>query len=318
MSTRRELRRARNRAEYGFDLPDDFLRFWEFVNRIAPLNPLNALAEALGVVLVGPFEVLAGRFDGRVPRHSLLLHWRYFDDPPEFFTVLAGGSDGLHWGYFLDDPPSGSACVASYYARDVYELSADGDTLFEAVRLHLEYSQADQEEYRDLDPVAGDEAETTLQRIEVLRKQLMQFATGDRAETGEDYTERYAGVTRRDELVVAQTLEGMGIVVPPAAYRPLTLDDRRLWRHLRRTDDPADVVEEARKALTDGFPGTALKLGKDLWATTGPVKTAYACELLDSAYAALGRETLRGVLQTHRANRELPSVDILEDEDSAE
>ena len=59
---------------------------------------------------LNPFEVLAGRFDGRVPRNSLLLHWRYYDDPPEFFTVLAGGTDGLHWGYFLDDPPRGTGC----------------------------------------------------------------------------------------------------------------------------------------------------------------------------------------------------------------
>src|SRR4051812_30149860 len=143
MTTRLQQRRARLRAEYGFDFPDDFYRFWEFANRLSPLDPLNALSEPLGITLVGPFEILAGRFDGRVPLHSLLLHWRYHDDPPEFFTVLAGGGDGLHWGYYLDDPDSGSGCVASYYAREEYELSADGDTLFEAVRLHLEYCQGD-------------------------------------------------------------------------------------------------------------------------------------------------------------------------------
>ena len=38
---------------------------------------------------------------------------------------------------------------------------------------------------------------------------------------------------------------------------------------------------------------------------------AYAYELLDAAYAALGRETLRNVLRVHREHRELPSVDIL-------
>jgi hypothetical protein len=307
--SRLDQRRARLRAEYGFDFPDDFYRFWDFVNQIAPLDPLNALAEALEVVLVGPFEVLAGRFDGRVPRHSLLLHWRYYDDPPEFFTVLAGGGDGLHWGYFLDDPPRGTHCIASYFARDAYELSADGDTLFEALRLHLEYCQSSYEDYRDM----GDERYTAaLQQIDVLRTRLTEHATADRPETGEEYTERYAGVTSREEGVVAETMEGMGIVVPPAVYRPPGQDDRKLWRHLRRTDDPADVVAEARQALKLGFPGTALKLGKDLWASTGAVKMGYACELLDEAYAALEREVLRGVLCTHRANRDLPSVDILE------
>ena len=38
-------------------------------------------------------------------------------------------------------------------------------------------------------------------------------------------------------------------------------------------------------------------------------------ELLEAAYAALERETLRRVLQTHVANRELESVDILEGEE---
>jgi hypothetical protein len=312
-------RRARLRAEYGFDFPDDLHRFWEFANRLSPLDPLHALSEALEVVLVGPFEILVGRFDGRVPRHSLLLHWRYFDDPPEFFTVLAGGGDGLHWGWFLDDPEAGSGCVCSYFARDAYELSADGDTLFEAMRLHLEHCQVDYEAYRDL---GDDSYERALGLIADLRPRLMEYATAEREETGEEYTERYAGATRREERVLAETMEGMGIVVAPSAYRPLSLDDRKLWRKLRRGDDPASLVEEARRALRDGFPGTALKLGKDLWAL-GPTKagkgwdsSAYATELLDAAYRDLGRETLRRVVRTHTANRELPSVDILEEDEN--
>src|SRR5689334_4261906 len=128
MATVLEQRRARLRQLYGFDFPDDLFRFWEFVTRLRPLEPLEALREAVGVTLVGPFEVLAGRFDRHRPRLSQLLHWRYHDDPPEFFTTLAGDTDGLHWGYYLDDPSRGEGCVASYYARDAYELSPDGDT----------------------------------------------------------------------------------------------------------------------------------------------------------------------------------------------
>ncbi len=76
------------------------------------------------------------------------------------------------------------------------------------------------------------------------------------------------------------------------------------------------MVAEARQALREGFPGTALKLGKDLWAVGGERHTEYAYELLDAAYAALGREVLREVLRIHRANRDLPSVDILDAEQS--
>ena len=65
--------------------------------------------------------MLSGRFDGRSPRLSPLLHWACcILDPPEFFTVLLGNVDRLHWGLYLDDPADeGRGCVASYYANDV-------------------------------------------------------------------------------------------------------------------------------------------------------------------------------------------------------
>ena len=66
--------------------------------------------------------------------------------------------------------------------------------------------------------------------------------------------------------------------------------------------------------MRDGFPATALKLGKELWPLHGERKTEYAYELLDAAYAGLGREMLRQVLRTHRAHRDLPSVDIFDAE----
>src|SRR5439155_1451794 len=79
--------------------------------------------------------------------------WRYALDPPEFFTALAGDTDKLHWGYYLDDPGAGpSGCVAYYYAADAFDLSVGGDTLFEAVRLELEYRCADLTDYLAEDP----------------------------------------------------------------------------------------------------------------------------------------------------------------------
>jgi hypothetical protein len=314
MTTPLARRRAQLRDLYGFDFPDDLFRFWDFVCRLRPLEPLLALSEDLHLVLVGPFEVLAGRFDGPPPRSSLHLHWRYYDDPPEFFTVLAGDTDGLHWGHYLDDPAAGGGCVASYYTHDAYELSVDGDDLFEAVRLHLEESYRDYEDYRDEDDEDAADYEADLARLAELRQRLQHYATGERPEVGDEYVEAYRGASSRQDRVVAATAEGMGIVVPPERYRPLSLRDKKLWSRLRKEEDPAELVEEARRALQDGYPGTALKLGKDLWATTGPTKAAYASELLDAAYAALGREVLRQVLHTHQAHRDRPAVDVLEAE----
>jgi hypothetical protein len=109
----------------------------------------------------------------------------------------------------------------------------------------------------------------------------------------------------------------MGIVVHPELYRPLSVKDKPLWKRLWKDDNPTELVDEARQALRDGFPGTALKLGKELWAVGGEKKTEYAFELLDAAYTALGRDVLREVLRAHRAGRDRPWLDVLQEGEPA-
>jgi hypothetical protein len=312
MSPSADPRREQLRSLYGFDFPDHFFRFWEFANRHRPLDPLRALSEPLGLALVGPFDVMAGRFDSCQPRLSALLHWRYYLDPPEFFTVLAGGGDGLHWGYYLDEPASGVGCVASYYANDVFEMSVDGDDLFQAVRLFLEEHWDCGELDHGYGLIAKDEHEAELASLSKFREKLLALDAG-RPQTGAAYVDSYAGRCSR-RRVVAETPEGLGVVAPPEAYRPPSLPDKKLRALLRKEADPRAVVVEARQALRDGFPATALKLGKELWPLHGRRKTEYAYELLDAAYAGLGRHVLRTVLRTHREHRDLPSVDIFDAE----
>lgn len=310
-------RRDQLRHLYGFDFPDDLFRFWEFAKRLQPLDPLHALTASLGITLVGPFEVLSGRFDLHTPRLSPLLHWRYYLDPPEFFTVLAGGVDGLHWGYYRDDPIDGRGCVASYYANDAFELFACGDDLFQTLRLDVEMHHRDCEDYWAEDSEHAGEYEARLMRLDVLRRIVMEYGTANRPERGDAYFEKYQSATTRREFVIASTPEYMGVVAPPETYRPLSLPDKKLRPLLRKQSDPVAVVEEARQALRDGFPATALKLGKELWPLPGARKIEYAYELLDAAYAALGREVPRQVLRTHREHRDLPSVDIFDAEREA-
>ena len=308
MSSPASHRRDQLRRLYGFDFPDDLFRFWEFANRLRPLDPLHAFSELLHIVLVGPFEVLSGRFDIHTPRLSPLLHWRYYLDPPEFFTVLAGGTDRLHYGYYLDDPADGRGCVASYFRLDAFQLSADGDTLFEALRMELE---------AQYEPGEGREDESRPEQLDRLRQTLQECATAERPERGDFYVETYQGRVARRVAMIASTPEGMGVVAPPETYRPPSLPNKKLRSLLYKQDDPAAIVDDARQALRDGFPATALKLGKELWPLPGERKTEYAYELLDAAYAALGRPVLRQVLRTHREHRDLPSVDIFEAEDKA-
>src|SRR5262249_40952015 len=110
-------------------------------------------------------------------------------------------------------------------------------------------------------------------------------------------------------------MNGVGIVVPAQLYRPLSRPDKKLNPYLRKSKDPIDVVNEARQALREGFPGTAVKVGHDLGGMA-EAEDGYGIELLHEAYSALNRQTLRRVLHTHVANRALPSVDILEQEES--
>jgi hypothetical protein len=65
-------RRQDLKARYGFEFPPDFVEFWEFARQCDPAKPCAAFWDALGLTLVGPFEVLAGRFEGKIPQH------RYF------------------------------------------------------------------------------------------------------------------------------------------------------------------------------------------------------------------------------------------------
>ena len=65
----------------------------------------DALHDALGYQLVGPFDILAGRHKGVLKnkngkKPNFLLHWRYYYDPPEFMTVIKGeNSSQFHIGY---------------------------------------------------------------------------------------------------------------------------------------------------------------------------------------------------------------------------
>ena len=63
----------------------------------------DALLSSLGLQLVGPYDVLAGKTKRQA--HSghpnYLLHWRYYYDPPEFLTVVRGDDKKqFHIGYY--------------------------------------------------------------------------------------------------------------------------------------------------------------------------------------------------------------------------
>lgn len=280
---------------YLIDFPDDLFQFWEFTQEFGAAKPLLTFADAVGIRLEGPFEVLAGNAD--VPPNGWHIGTRYYDDPPEFFLIFSGDTDGLHWGYWFDDPDnSPNYCLVDYYSRDAFELTEDGETLFEAFRLQLEGCCMTTLEYIETDPHIEQSRlayESRLESYALYRSRLMRYATGGRAEVGAEYLEKYTIIS--DRSVIADTFEGMGIVVPTALYRQLSLNDQELRTRAVADADLSEIVAEALCALAEGFPGTALKLGKDLW-VGNPAQKQAAYRLLEGAYTALKRPTLGALL----------------------
>ncbi len=299
--TQNQIRQAL-KSTYLIDFPDDLFQFWDFTRSFGADKPLATFWSEVGLHLEGPFRIIAGETQSE-PRNERYLDSRYYNDPPEFFTVLSGDADWQHWGYWLDDPDNTpNYCLADFYANDAFTITVDGDTLFEAFRLHLEERHHSILEcLEDLNSGCEDAYKASLKSYALFRSRLMQHATGDRLEIGEEYTKKYAGLSRRS--IVADTLEGMGIVVPEPLYRPLSLGDEELLTKEREGEEFTDVVVEAEQALAEGFPGTALKLGKDLWiGNAGQKQDAY--RLLGAAYEALNRPTLQTLLSRIASTRE--------------
>lgn len=75
------------RSKFLVEMPADFYEFWSFceANVKGDSKPENLFSK-FGLSLVGPFDVLAKKFDKVEPFEpgEYLRHWRFYYDPPEF------------------------------------------------------------------------------------------------------------------------------------------------------------------------------------------------------------------------------------------
>lgn len=156
---------------YGMRFPSDFFEFWEWYNELQP-EFANSFHQELGIRLVGPFDVLAGKFDDVELRYPAVLHWRYQYDPPEFFTVFSGNTDGLHWGYWFDEPGSLPPVVSAFYASDAFELWTPGSTLFDAVANWIDNTKSGLVENIEYDSENAAEYRNSLEAVAKLEQML--------------------------------------------------------------------------------------------------------------------------------------------------
>lgn len=284
----------RIRAFYGFAFPDDFFAFREFMATL----PRGSLADVCDMRPAFPFLVAAGRAAEGYPDDPA---WedRYYNDLPEFVTVFRGSVDGSHHGYFFDAPGELPPVCAHFWNSDAFQHDLAGDTLFEATRYHLEKGERDFRDMLEDDPDEAAHYRRRLKQTERLREKLSEHFGADRPETGDDYMDMYGDSAWRKP--VADTWDDMGIVVPKAKYRKLKRDPFAAHPPKPTKAVITPLVAQAKKQLDAGYPGAALKLGRDLWAWAEKFPACY--DLLDAAYAALGREPLRRLLAEARAYR---------------
>ncbi|KAJ5819886.1 hypothetical protein N7474_005477 [Penicillium riverlandense] len=167
--------------------------------------------------------------------------------------------------------------------------------MFEVLRHEIERSHKGLTEYVRDDPGAAESYQKQLERLVSLRRVLQSYGTGDRLEVGQEYILKYAGVDAHRQPLAA-TRDRMGIVTAPDEYVRLTADDIfDTWNPTITAQDVALRGREAMYLTAQGYPGAALKLGKDLWVFEDYRETSYS--LLRAAYTALNRPLLLKFLQ---------------------
>jgi hypothetical protein len=294
------------RAWYGLGFPDDLFAVWELANELRPKAPRDAF-EAIALHLDGVFDVLAGQFDRKRPDKPLWTHGMSYHDPPEFLTIFWGECDGYHLGFWFDDPAEPPSCVVSYYNNDAYDLEHYPANLFLTLRRELERSYESTLENLEDDPEDADFYQDLLRRHDELREALrprLPGATRRRKQKGGEYLGRYTDQDVDDGQVVAYTWGHEYIAAPRALYREPSADDETIWREVRARAGAVRWLAEAKRALREGYPATALKLGKDVWHLAPKGAEADACAVMEAAYHALGRPLLAQVLRARQQQRD--------------
>ncbi|KAG9259637.1 histone PARylation factor 1 isoform X1 [Astyanax mexicanus] len=299
---------------YKLRMPEDFYQFWNFCKQISPDDPADALQEALGLRLVGPFDILAEKH-----RHcgsaqpNFHLHWRFFYDPPELQTVLRGDAETQHhMGYYRDCPDAVPVFVGENEGKKGCKITQLGDNLFSAVLLFLARKKRERGVRKD---------EAALEQLEVkLKKEAERL--------GLPLEQKTKAMKARDRKVVTKTFHGAGIVVPvdknDVGYRELPHSDADLKKICR---DIAEAVDD--KARMTAFApiqemmtfvqfandecdyGMGYEAGIDLFCFGSHYFHKIIGQLLPMAYDLLKRSVFGEIIKAHLANRSHGNLDQL-------
>ncbi|KAI1238384.1 hypothetical protein IHE44_0013110 [Lamprotornis superbus] len=299
---------------YRLRLPEDFYQFWKFCEELDPEKPSDALVSSVGLKLVGPYDIIAGKHKkAKSTDVNFNLHWRFFYDPPEFQTILVGDSrTQYHMGYFRDVPDELPVWVGANEAKKGCVISQVGDNVFAAVKLFLS---------KKLKEVADKKKTAVLEDID-------EKLTRTAKELGYSLEQKTLKMKQRDKKVVTKAFHGAGLVVPvdknDVGYRELPETNANLKRICKAiVDAPTD--EERVKAFApiqemltfvqfandECDYGMGYELGMDLFCYGSHYFHKAVGQLLPLAYSLLKRNLFAEVIEQHLGSRREEDLDQL-------
>ncbi|XP_012279932.1 histone PARylation factor 1 [Orussus abietinus] len=291
---------------FSVEMPEDFYKLYDLCSVMSPKKPLTAF-NMIGITLVGPYDVLSGKIDKSTAcdKEKFFRHWRYYYDPPEFQTIMqVSGKDGLHFGYWRDEPTGNPVFVAKNNGHVDCKFTPVAENIFGA-----------------LDKCIGEKLKgaNPFEKMKLLglQRQVNNFAK-KHGFTLESNTEK---MKAREKKVVARTFHGAGIVVPydkktQLGYREMAVTDVKLRSILKKMDE-AESSEERQESIThleevirlatiaadECDFGTCLELGQNLFSSGYAHLENHILHMLSTAYAHLNRKEFNNILKAHLKDR---------------
>ncbi|XP_015271716.1 PREDICTED: UPF0609 protein C4orf27 homolog [Gekko japonicus] len=300
---------------YRLKMPEDFYHFWKFCEELDPDKPCDALQSSIGLQLVGPYDILAGKHKkaNKSGDVNFNLHWRFFYDPPEFQTVLTGDRKmQYHVGYFRDMPDELPVWLGENEAKKGCTISQVGDNIFAAVKLFLS---------RKLKELPDKKKSGILKAID---EKLTETAK----RMGYSLEQKTVMMKQRDKKVVTKSFHGAGLFVPVdkngVGYRELPEANASLKRICKAiVDAPNDdqrlkafapiqeMLTFVQFANDECDYGMGYELGIDLFCYGSHYFHKIIGQLLPLAYNLLKRTLFAEIIEAHLGDRREENVDQL-------
>lgn len=292
------------KSKFLFEMPEDFYKFFELCERLNADNPSDALI-SIGLKLVGPFDVLNGKFCG-VDKNSddYLIHWRYYYDPPNLQTILKGDDKtGYHIGYFRDNPDDKPVFLVENYGMKDGILTPIGENIFGAISSYIE------DRKKTCDPFS----KMKFNKIQNIIKE-------EADKLSFDLSRKTKKMTKRNDKVLSRTFNKVGLVVPyerktQLGYRKLAMSDKELGELLTKIDKAkpeekskflaelqSEILTWTDIACDECDFGTGIELGWDILCH-GVDLSHTTSRLLASNFRQLKWEAFAKISEAHMANR---------------